>query len=146
MKEIYKVLWHSGAAIFWLGILVLLSSALISVLMPTVCSWDKVEESYSQNGEYRAYVLMTGCGALSSPQTQIYVERVTGKGFPIFNTYKTDSLIRLNGRPDQIDYKVTWKSDKELLISGFEFERMMAFKNQDWGPYLPRVYFEPNGS
>lgn len=146
MKRIYKVLWHSGAAVFWWGALVILSWILIGTLIPDSCSRDEVEEFYSQNGEYRAYVLMTGCGSLASPQTQIYVERVTKKGFPIFNSYETDSLIRLDGRPDQVNYAVIWQSDNELLITGFEFHKMMAFKNQSWGPYLPRVYFEPNNN
>lgn len=146
MKGLLKVLWHSGAAIFWLCAVLYISATSIGMLFATACSWDEVEELYSPNGEYRAYVLLAGCGGFSSPSTQVYVERVKNKSLSPFTINKTGQLIRLKGRPDQIKYRLSWKSKEEFVISGFDFQKMMAFENHSWGSNLPRVYFEIDGS
>lgn len=146
MNGFFKVFWHSGAAIFWLGAVLFLGATLIGMFMDTACSWDEVEELYSPNGEYRAYVLLAGCGSLSSPSTQIFVERVKNKSSSVFKKNKTGQLIRLKGRPAQISYRLSWKSNEEFIISGFDFKKMMAFENQSWGSNLPRVYFEIAGN
>lgn len=80
------------------------------MLMATACSRDEVEELYSLNGEYRAYVILSGCGGFSSLSTQVYVERVNNKYLSPFTINKTGQLIRLKGRPDQISYRLSWKS------------------------------------
>jgi hypothetical protein len=146
MKGFFRVLWNTGAGIFWLCVVLYVSATSIGMLMATACSRDEVEELYSPNGEYRAYVILSGCGGFSSPSTQVYVERVNNKSLSPFTINKTGQLIRLKGRPDQISYRLSWKSNEEFVISGFDFKKMMAFENQSWGSDLPRVYFEIDGS
>lgn len=146
MNGFIKVFWHSGAAIFWVGVVALSFAYIVFTVMASGCSMDEVEELYSPGGDYRAYVIMSGCGGFSSPQTQIYVERVKNRPSSFFNKTETEALIRLEGRPDKIDYKISWKSNGEFVISGFDFNKIMSFENKSWGPHLPRVYFEIAGS
>ena len=146
MSRFFKFLWHSGAAIFWLCAIMYIGATSIGMLMAKACSWDEVEELYSPNGEYRAYVLLAGCGGFSTPSTQIYVERVENRSLSPFTINETGQLIRLKGRPDQVSYQISWKNNEEFVISGFDFDKMMAFENQSWGSNLPRVYFEIAGS
>lgn len=114
--------------------------------MSTACSPDEYEELYSPNGELRAVVIMTGCGGFSSPQTQIYVERIKNKSLSPFSLKTTDALIRLDGKPDDVSYKIEWETNEKFVISNFDFSKMMAFKNQSWGTELPRIYFAVNGN
>jgi hypothetical protein len=146
LNHIKKKLWNLGAAIFWVGILIMTILYSLAYLMSGACSKDEYEELYSPNGEFRAVVMMTGCGGFSSPQTQIYVERVKNKSFSPFSLKATDTLIRLDGKPKAVNYRIAWKGNDKFIISNFDFSKMMAFKNQSWGTELPRIYFEANGS
>lgn len=146
MNRITKKLWNLGAAIFWSGILITALLYFLVYLLSSACSKDEYEELYSPNGDLRAVVLMTGCGGFSSSQTQIYVERVKNKTLSPFSVKTTDTLIRLDGKPEAVNYKISWKGNDKFIISNFDFTKMMAFKNQSWGTELPIIYFEVNGS
>ncbi|AVI67595.1 hypothetical protein CKQ84_17970 [Shewanella sp. WE21] len=146
MNQIGKKLWNLGAAIFWGGVVITTILYSFMYLMSTACSTDEYEELYSPNGELRAVVIMTGCGGFSSPQTQIYVERIKNKSLSPFSLKKTDALIRLDGKPDDVSYQIEWETNEKFVISNFDFSKMMAFKNQSWGTELPRIYFAVNGS
>jgi hypothetical protein len=146
LNHIKKKLWNLGAAIFWFGILITVIIYSLGFLLSSACSRDEYEELYSPNGELRAVVMISGCGGFSSPQTQIYVERVKNKSLSPFSLKTTDTLIRLDGKPKAINYKISWKGNDKFIISNFDFAKMMEFKNQSWGTELPRIYFEVNGS
>ena len=146
MNHITKKLWNLGAVIFWVGVLITTLLYSLGYLLSSACSKDAYEELYSPNGDLRAVVTMTGCGGFSSPQTQIYVERVNNKSLSPFSLKATDTLIRLDGKPEAVNYKITWRGNDKFIISNFDFAKMMAFKNQSWGTELPRIYFEVNGS
>ena len=147
LNNMKKALWNAGAAIFWYGIFAALSFYLLGFfIFSSSCAVDEFEELYSPNKEMRAVVVMTGCGSLASPQTQIYVERIKSKSISLFSSKSTEYLIRLDGRPDTVKYKISWRGNDEFVISEFNFSDMMAFKNQSWGTELPRIYFELNGS
>jgi len=51
-------------------------------------------------------------------------------------------LIRFDGKPEVVNYKIAWNGNDKFIISNFDFEKMMAFKNQSWGAELPRIYVE----
>lgn len=145
LSYIGKRLWNLGAALFWSGILLIIIINSFGFLLSTACSTDEYEELYSPNGELRAVVVMSGCGGFSSPQTQIYVERIKNKSWSPLSLKKTNTLIRLDGKPEAVNYKIEWRTDDEFVISDFDFSKMMEFTNHSWGTELPRVYFKTNG-
>jgi hypothetical protein len=146
LNRITNKLWNLGAAIFWGGTVITALLYSLGYLLSSACSQDQYEELFSPNGDLRAVVIMTGCGGLSSPQTQIYVERVKNKSLSPFSLKTTDTLIRFDGKPEVVNYKIAWNGNDKFIISNFDFEKTMAFKNQSWGTELPRIYFEVNGS
>lgn len=87
----------------------------------------------------RAVVINADCGATTNRQTQVYVEKVDG-------SRKTDNLIRLDGHPKDTNYQISWLNDKEFLISEFDFDKMLGFKNQSWGIGFVQVHFNVKGS
>ena len=139
MSKFFKFLWHAGAAIFWAGLILSIPFWLLGYLVASGCSFDEYEELYSPDQTMRAVVVNADCGATTNWQTQVYVEKVDG-------SRKTDILIRLDGHPKDMKYKISWLNDDEFLISEFDFDKMLGFKNQSWGTDFVRVRFKVRGS
>lgn len=139
MRKFFSFLWNAGATLFWGGVILFVPIWLLGLLMASGCSFDEYEELYSPDKSMRAVVINADCGATTNWQTQVYVEKVDG-------SRKTDNLIRLNGHPKDTNYQISWLNDKEFLISGFDFDEMLGFKNQSWGINFVRVHFKVNGS
>lgn len=124
---------------FWGFIIISTPFWLLAALMAGGCSFDEYEELYSPDKSMRAVVVNADCGATSNWQTQIFVEKVDG-------TRTTGYLIRLNGHPEDMSYQMSWGKDNEFLISEFDFDKLLGFKNQSWGPGFVRVHFKVKGS
>jgi hypothetical protein len=42
----------------------------------------------------------------------------------------------LKGHPKDIDFKIDWSENKKLIISDFEFDKMLGINKQGWGGVL----------
>ena len=136
-STILKFLWHTGAALFWGALLLSIPIWAIGYMMASGCAFDEYEQLYSPDKTMRAVVIIADCGATTNWQTQIFVEKVDG-------SRTTDNLIRLDGHPKDIDCKMTWISQNKLLISDFDFDQLLGFKNQSWGDFV-EVEFKVKG-
>jgi len=139
LSKVIKLLWNSGAAIFWGALILSLPIWLILAMMKSGCKFDEYEELYSPDGKLRAVVINADCGATTNWQTQIFVEKTDG-------SRQTTNLIRLNGHPKDMNYEMSWIKNDEFLISEFDFDKMLGFKNQSWGSNFVRVHFKVKGS
>ncbi|EGM78565.1 hypothetical protein Rhein_1341 [Rheinheimera sp. A13L] len=135
MNKVFNVLWNFGAALFWCGLVLYLGIWGLGSLLFSGCSFDEYKEVLSPDRKMRAVVINADCGATTNWQTQIFVEKLDG-------SKKTGNVIRLDGHPKDLDFAISWLKKDELLISDFEFEKMLEVKKQDWGPDFVRVYFK----
>lgn len=139
MGKFSKLLWHGGATAFWIGFIVSIPLWFILIGFGGGCSYEEHESFYSPEKKLRAVIYNVNCGATTNWQTQIFVEKVDGSD-------KTKSLIRLDGRPTDVNYQVTWLSEEEVLISDFDFDQMLGINKQGWGRNFVRVRFKLEGS
>jgi hypothetical protein len=135
MNKVLTILWNLGAALFWFGLVLFIGIWLLSSILVSGCSFDEFKEVHSPDRTMRAVVINADCGATTNWQTQIFVEKMDG-------SKKTDNVIRLDGHPEELDFAISWLKNDELLISDFEFEKMLEVKKQDWGPDFVNVYFK----
>jgi len=135
MNKVFTVLWNLGAALFWFGLMLYLGIWWLGSILSSGCSFDEHQEVYSPDRKMRAVVINADCGATTNWQTQIFVEKLDG-------SKKTGNVIRLDGHPKDLDFTISWLKNDELLISDFEFEKMLEVKKQSWGPDFVRVYFK----
>lgn len=138
MNKVLIVLWNIGAAIFWCGFILFLAVLGVGHIFASACSFDKYNEVYSPDRTMRAVVINADCGATTNWQTQIFVEKLDG-------SQKTDNVIRLDGHPNDLNYAISWPKNNELLISDFEFDKMLEVKKQSWADDFVRVSFRVKG-
>ncbi|RVT45001.1 hypothetical protein EMM73_14880 [Rheinheimera sediminis] len=139
MNTLLTLLWNIGAAIFWCGLVLFLAIWGLGSLLISGCSFDEYAELYSPDKKMRAVVVNADCGATTNWQTQIFVEKSDG-------TKSTDNVIRLDGHPKDLDYSMQWLKNDQLLISDFDFDKMLEVKRQSWGPDFVEISFKVKGS
>jgi hypothetical protein len=129
LNKFYRVMWSAGATIFWGGLAVGIPFWIFFTTVIASCQFDEYSKFVSPDQSIRAVVVIADCGASTDWQTQIYAEKLDG-------SFKTTNLIRLKGHPKDIDFKIDWSENKKLIISDFEFDKMLGINKQGWGGVL----------
>jgi len=107
-----------------------LPSLLSSTFRATICETTTYEESTSPDGRYKAAVIETDCGAMSSSNRQVVLTRI-----PFYSAWQ--SILYFNKEPA---IHLAW-NDRELTIVGERPRQSLAHPPPDpllWGGILVR--------
>jgi hypothetical protein len=140
MGKIIKFFWNGGAVIFW-GFLILGSPFwLFPLLMVSGgCALTEHELFLSPDKEKEAVVLIRNCGATTNWETQVVVRDIT-------DIENQNILIRLDGHPETIDYKVSWELDGTVVITDFNFKDLLSFHSRNLTSDIARSVIRPKAS
>lgn len=136
MGSILKYLWHGGAAIFWLGVLIGIPVLLLPFIMMSGCETTEHEIIPSPNKESEAVVLTVNCGATTNWETQVVVRDKS-------DVDKHNVLIRLDGHPETTEFKVSWRSVDTIEITEFNFEDLLSFHSRNLNGDIARSIIRP---
>ncbi|GHE85469.1 hypothetical protein [Thalassotalea profundi] len=81
-------------------------------------------------------VLIRNCGATTHWETQIVVRELADKG-------NQNILVRLDGHPESIEYKVLWKPDNTIEITGFNFNDLLSFHSRNLVGDIAKSIIQP---
>ncbi|MDO6427383.1 hypothetical protein Q4489_10180 [Thalassotalea sp. 1_MG-2023] len=135
MKFIFNYLWHGGALIFWVGCLII---APFSLLFEG-CGYDQYESFISPNKKYVAIVSIVNCGATTSFETQISVNRLDAPD-------DRDVLVVLDGHPEELEYKVSWLGESTIKVSEFNFKSLLSFRSRSTSGDIVKSLILPKSS
>lgn len=136
MGPMLKYLWHGGAAIFWLGLLIGIPVLLLPLLMMSGCETTEHEIFPSPNKESEAVVLTVNCGATTNWETQVVVRDKS-------DVDKHNVLIRLDGHPETTKFNVRWSADNTIEITEFNFEDLLSFHSRNLNGDIARSIIRP---
>lgn len=136
MGPTLKFLWHGGAAIFWLGVLIGIPVLLLPLLMMSGCETTEHETFPSPNKESEALVLTVNCGATTNWETQVVVRDKS-------DVDKHNVLIRLDGHPEATKFNVRWSADNTIEITEFNFEDLLSFHSRNLNGDIARSIIRP---
>ncbi|MCH2057246.1 MAG: hypothetical protein MK214_11715 [Thalassotalea sp.] len=136
MGPTLKFLWHGGAAIFWLGLLIGIPVLLLPLLMMSGCETTEHEIIPSPNKESEAAVLIVNCGATTNWETQVVVRDKS-------NIDNHNVLIRLDGHPETTEFNVRWRADNTIEITEFKFEDLLSFHSRNLNGDITRSIIRP---
>ncbi|GGE93502.1 hypothetical protein [Pseudoalteromonas gelatinilytica] len=136
MSKALKILWHSGAAIFWgFSTLALLIWG-ISAITPNWCGDEQYEVFLSPDKDKQAVVSVINCGATTNFETVISISRVAQPS-------EKTILLSLDGHPSNISYKVTWTSNNDIELTDFEFAKLLSFHSRNTVGDIARSHIHP---
>lgn len=115
---------------------------LAAYLLPDLCGNEIHSEHVSPDNDYKAVIFQRDCGATTGFSTQL---SIIDANSDLGNDVAGNVLI-LDGHPDEILLKVTWKSKNELvvnhLVNGKEHQARTEF---GWFDKISIIY-NPHGS
>lgn len=112
-NTIGKVLWHSGAALFWFAVVVGLPFILILGWMMAPCSGVEHSELQAVDSDLSARVVVQNCGATTNWRTWVVVTDSSG--------YQSGKVLTLEGHPDASNLQLRWDGASHLELSGFDW-------------------------
>ncbi|RLV58004.1 hypothetical protein D5018_19580 [Parashewanella curva] len=127
IKKIARFIWNLSAVCFLIilgfqGIKYVFKSTDLQIL-PELCQNTDVAEYPSPDGTKIAELGYVDCGATTNWETGVNIVDVkTGK------VYR--GMFGLDGKPEKL--KVTWQSNRKLLISNFPAERLIRLRQDNF--------------
>ena len=112
-NTIGKILWHSGAAIFWLAAVVGLPFVFIFGWLMAPCSGVEHHQLQAADSDLSARVMVQNCGATSDWQTWVVITDSRG--------YQSGNVLTLEGHPQDSNLQLRWHNANHLEISGFDW-------------------------
>ena len=142
--QVYMIKWIKSIMIFG-GILIgapLVLIVLALFLLPDLCGNEIYSEHVSPDNDYKAVIFQRDCGSTTGFSTQL---SIIDANSDLDNDVAGNVLI-LDGHPDDIQLKVAWRSNNELvvnhLVNGHEHRAKTEF---GWFNKISIVY-NPHGS
>ncbi|MCL1078265.1 hypothetical protein D5R81_03725 [Parashewanella spongiae] len=140
MSTILKWLWNSGAAIFWCALIFGSPFWIFSLIMISEsCGITEYESFISPDQQKEAVILIRNCGATTNWETQVVVRDSDDKD-------NQDLLIRLDGHPENLEYKVSWKSSDLLEVTEFNFKDLLSFHSRNLTGDITKSVIRPKAS